>query len=75
MAYFAKSTIVEALKIIKDSEISVSVQCLSAIQYFIALDRFCHQRELEEKSAQEDTKEEHGEESGTPFLDGSSTAA
>lgn len=50
MAFLSKNTIIRALKSLKEAEVQVSAPCLSAIQYFIALDRFYHQEEGKEES-------------------------
>ena len=73
MAYLAKLALVKALKLVKDAEIQVSTPCLSAIQYFIALDRFYHQRESEEQKRDDHIDELFDEQAADQFLDGSST--
>ena len=75
MAYLAKQALVKALKIVKDAEVQVSTPCLSAIQYFIALDRFYHLRESEEQQQNVHIDEPSDEQAKEQFLDGSSTTA
>lgn len=45
MAYLSKQTIVKALQCIKKVETKVSIPCLSALQYFLALDKYYHHLE------------------------------
>ena len=72
MAYFAKQALVNALKIVKDAEVQVSTPCLSAIQYFVALDRFYHQRESETQKQNLHIDENSEEQVNDLFLDCSS---
>ena len=72
MAYLAKQALVNALKIVKDAEVQVSTPCLSAIQYFIALDRFYHQRESETQKQNLHIDENSEEQVNDWFLDCSS---
>lgn len=50
MAYLSKQSLINALKCIKSTEINVPVSSFSAIQYFIALDRYYYQKEKELKN-------------------------
>lgn len=47
MAYLSKQTIVKSLQCIKNVEIQVSIPCFSALQYFIAIDRYYRHKEIE----------------------------
>ena len=72
MAYLSKQTIVKALKYVRETDVKVSTPCLSAIQYFIALDRFYHQRENEKQQQKVPIGEQTDDEVEFPFLNGSS---
>ena len=47
MAYLSKQTIVKSLQCIKNVETQVSIPCFSALQYFIAMDRYYRHKEVE----------------------------
>lgn len=72
MAYISKQSIVKALKYIRDVDVQVSTPCLSAIQYFIALDRFYHQRENKEQQQNVPIDELTEDEVDHSFLNASS---
>ena len=72
MAYLSKQTIVKALKYVRETDVKVSAPCLSAIQYFIALDRFYHQRENKKQEQKAPIGELTDDEVEFPFLNGSS---
>ena len=72
MAYLSKQTIVKSLQCIKNVETQVSIPCFSALQYFIAIDRYYRHKEIEIGSSiiHEDT-----EDAVEIYLDGSSKDA
>ena len=69
MAYLSKQTIVKSLQCVKNVETQVSIPCFSALQYFIAIDRFYRHKEIEISSSiiHQDT-----EDPVEIYLDGSS---
>lgn len=71
MAYLSKQSIVKALQCIKKVEAKVSIPCLSALQYFLALDKYYHHHET--KPGTHDVDQE--ELSIEIYLDGGSKAA
>lgn len=72
MAYLSKQTIVKSLQCIKNVETQVSIPCFSALQYFIAMDRYYRHKEVEIGSSiiHQDT-----EDPVDIYLDGSSKDA
>lgn len=76
MAYISKETLLSALNYINRAEIQVSIQCMSALQYWVALDRYYHNNESKEQTQTALQLDNETEDSSFRlFLDGSSKTA